>query len=535
MLEVVEGRGVAWTSPEGSRTDYWQRAGSNFSLEVRELRRYQRFDCWNSETINQNSPRREFSGKACFGRAHDWIALLGNPELRGSFQVIGNPESKTHEVQVKFLEGTEILEWRANQHRSTFDPSHPVLITYGEESGWEVTIPLSVCQFDALAEEFDKGSLEMVNVGVSSYMLFVQDYYQEQPHDNYFLAPNPYNARAYRDLEFNFYTYHEGGASIWGALGYLHFVSNEATLTLSPPARQTRPSDDYFSLPEAIRRTIEREIDTRFGSAENSDRISATNREKVWVSRRIAFSYALRVARLGLRQANEFNSRLGEALDFLRQIQQQLNPLVPDSMVGTQRADEYRSLLTDFERSCDPRSWIWMRMNVETEVNAKKDADNYFRVSMLPMNDLTFTYIRNPILQYPAIEFIMADAMACHTTLEFGVKVEREKTWSTRSLFTVSVIAGAIIAYFSGLWVGLGVGGVLAPFGLIYQHHNRRARMVLYREMLSVCGLFSDSRISPEFVRQRLLSSTEKGAIWPVGLLSVVEHAAKRDSTTWVS
>lgn len=537
LLEELQG-GVAWTAPDGTRTHYYHRETScYFSLEVRELRRFQRFDCRYDQGEEQDldKPRREFCGKASLGRATDFIELLRNPEARRTLELIGKPETKSHDVSVRLLEGIEPNKRIADQHRSAFDPSSPVLVTHCEDAGWEISIPLSPNQFDALSEAYDNKEIEALYAGLSSYMLFITDPYREHPHDNFYMAPWPFKATTHLGLDYNFTAGDDGYGSIWADLRYFHIISKEACLTLAPPVQGTGASEQYLELPETMRNSIEREIDAQFEPLEGADKIATyTRRKKVWLTRQLAYGYAHRLARYGLNQANEFNLRLKDALAFLEEIQEDLNPLsseAPDS----QRANEQRNRLTEFEQTCDPKSWVWMHMDANSEIQASKALPDPWRYSEIPLTDLIFAYFRKPWLENPAIEFIMADALIFRSTLDFGIQINKINSWNTRGLSVGCVLVGLAVAYFQGLWLGILVGALCGGFGKIYHYFQNRNSEKLLGEMISVSNLFSDARISPEFVKQRLLATAERGAVWPVGAIALVEHAAKRNPVTWVN
>jgi len=91
------------------------------------------------------------------------------------------------------------------------------------------------------------------------------------------------------------------------------------------------------------------------------------------------------------------------------------------------------------------------------------------------------------------------------------------------------------ISYFCLLVVFLVIRGV---FRFITRKGNKQKKVIeksaeLLDAMHGVYEILKEGTISPKYLREKLYETSKKGAVWPVGVFMVVDHAIKRNYAIW--
>lgn len=290
-------------------------------------------------------------------------------------------------------------------------------------------------------------------------------------------------------------------------------------------------SDWNKSLPAKLRKIIEEETDKRFGKQADKRSVfyyaPPGSGLRTWYTRELAFAIGHRVAtdRLAHPLKEEFATRLCDALDFLKEIQKELNPLCTDSLgAKTKRGDDWRKYLSRYTEY-DPNDLVWFHRDAERGIQEGESSGYFLRGDF---SDISFKYLASPWMTSPALECALMDAMIYDATLWFAytTKPSRWKKW-TKVIFQLgfAFIAGMAVVdshgFGAGLFVGVGIWTMLALLHRLGSgNHSEVKAKQLLDEMIGVSQLFADPRISPKFAKQRLLETAQNGAFWPASAIA---------------
>lgn len=318
-----------------------------------------------------------------------------------------------------------------------------------------------------------------------------------------------------------------------------------------------------YKLPEDMRKVIETEVDRQFGREQDFHHTTATTNEItcVWYTRHLAMVIGYRIATYCIEhpeQIENFGGRLTEALDLLERFQSSLNPLSTEHYED-ERGDIYRKSLSAYKEDYDPKSkedynpksWVWCHLDVATGLNAGPGSRHYWK--SLDYYQTCFDYLSRPWMECPELEFMLVDALvyktALDTALQYGRVSVRSKRWYTRIRVAVhlgvSLLAGVMATDNHGL--GIGIPAAIGTWTMLKMLSwtstiktqwmanpiPLRDYELLVSQIASINVMLLDTRISPEFIRQRLLSVAELGAMWPTPLIALVERAAQRNPVSW--
>lgn len=314
-------------------------------------------------------------------------------------------------------------------------------------------------------------------------------------------------------------------------------------------------SEEYGSrllcgLTEDMRTKIESEVETRFGKKEDFHDTDATlvGIPHAWYARHLAMVIGFRVATYCAEhnQTEDFESRLSGSLALIQLIQHLLNPLSYES-TGEDYLGQFRKSLSKF-KDYDPKSWVWCHLNAYQGFSEGPGSRHYWWTGNLDA-DVCFDYISKPWMECPEMDFMLVDVLAYQTALDHGKTFVRSKRWQKRIRLAirvgVSLLAGVMATNSHGLGIGIPAGIVtwtmlkmLSWTGAVETPllidpappHDEEWRVA---HVASINQMLADPRISPEFIRQRLLSVAELGALWPTALIALVERSARRNPVAW--
>jgi hypothetical protein len=316
-------------------------------------------------------------------------------------------------------------------------------------------------------------------------------------------------------------------------------------------------SEEYGSrllcdLTEDMRRAINTGVESRFGKKEDFQDSSATLYDipHAWYARHLAMVVGHRVATYFIEHDqsddDDFEDRLSESLDLIQHIQHLLNPLSsPHCSKGW--AEHFQKSLSKFT-DYNPKSWVWCHLDAYKGISEGPGSRHYWQTGILDV-EVCFDYISKPWMECPELDFMLVDALAYQFALQNSETFVRSKRWYKRirivARLGVSLLAGGMATNNYGLGIGIpaGIGTwtmlkMLSWTGAIEtpllidpapsrDHEWRVAHVASINQMLN------DPRISPEFVRQRLLSVANLGVMWPTALIALVERSARRNPVAW--
>lgn len=348
----------------------------------------------------------------------------------------------------------------------------------------------------------------------------------------------------------------------WDNIAFPEVPIDDASFTLTARCPSTGKKYQVYSpgehgLPASLLKPIEAQISAEFGEKTDAEMIE-TDYRKVWLTRNLAYEIAYSVANDRIAhplQAASFEEHLREAFELLKSVRADLNPLGDESTSKYSTTEKYRKRFeSGYEHKYDQKSWVWCHLFVGEAIKGGEKVRDYWPVTTSSVSNLCFAYLRKPWMESPALEFLLVDALIYQRTLESSEAMSRS-IWGTvkRSLrrsweeafaalfrFTLAAAVGLAAAVSHDWWAGVLAGtvlwAVLQHLRSLYGTNSRkRESEYMLRAMIGVSALFIDPRISPEFVRQRLLATADLGAYWPPAAIALVEHAAKRNSVAWVS
>ena len=263
--------------------------------------------------------------------------------------------------------------------------------------------------------------------------------------------------------------------------------------------------------------------------------------------------------------AYNFEFRAPDALRFLRELQKALNPPTSDDSWRSSYVEEFLSLpgLTEHEKN-DAKNNIWSHRNVVAVVRDGKKVRDYWPISADELSELCFEYLKHPEYELPELELIMVDALIYRTTLAVAESTKEvlagilgqitgANSGSTLRLAWFSAAksgAGSIVrlclaavtgfaaagqhGWWAGVLTSVALWAMLRYLQVLNSNGDDIKRQVqLLEHMLVLSNSLADSRISPAYIKQRLLAVADRGAVWPTAAIALVERAAQRSPVAW--
>jgi hypothetical protein len=258
----------------------------------------------------------------------------------------------------------------------------------------------------------------------------------------------------------------------------------------------------YSNIPLAMKNEIKLAVTKRFGE---ESPVRYPSDFYAWFAWDLAFEIGNQVATYHLDhtdQSEKFLNRLDNSLDILKNIQNVLHPM--DSKKPSMSRHKDIPL----------ENLIWWHKHVYWGIQDGETTGHYLPyINVDYLSSLGLEYLANPWMECPALESALVSAMTYSAALEKGLYL-KENRWVGRffNLFTP----------FQFLFTALGLN--------MYEYFEHKK---ITSEMIAVSELLTNPQISPEFVKQRLLITTEKGAKWPYGAFTLADFASRRSPSAW--
>jgi len=235
-----------------------------------------------------------------------------------------------------------------------------------------------------------------------------------------------------------------------------------------------------------------------------------------------------------------------EAISWVDELQNALNPICRDDSV----APALRKALGDKSwYAANPKDWLFPWRNLSEAITKGQKSEHYWRVDMDLLSACANTYVRSPWGNVPWIERMIASAFVYAETLAFAENVRGKSILGAmfgqsgqvaRSFVIAAIYLGIVAFVFLGAADAVGGWAAVVAALLTYRllsfsptlkEQQRVAR--LFGDMAGVYQIFGHDPVAPALVRERLMDTSNRGAVWPAGLVNVVERACDRNRVFW--
>jgi hypothetical protein len=93
--------------------------------------------------------------------------------------------------------------------------------------------------------------------------------------------------------------------------------------------------------------------------------------------------------------------------------------------------------------------------------------------------------------------------------------------------------AGDAHGMWAGVLAGIATWAILRYLQTLNINQQQQKQGELLDAMIGVSNLLADTRVSPSYLQRRMLAVADKGAVWPVGAIALVQHAVQRNPSGW--
>jgi hypothetical protein len=240
-----------------------------------------------------------------------------------------------------------------------------------------------------------------------------------------------------------------------------------------------------------------------------------------------------------------------DAIEWVDDLQRALNPLCRNDEASTATL---RKALGEKSRYLTNSSDVLFPLrNLVDAISKGERSEHYWSVDLDGLSECTRKYLTTKWAPIPWVEQMMAQAFVFQETLSFvesvrgrtflGAMFGRRGATARSIILSLLQLAVVIYVFFAAaerfeLWVGIIAGlGTYRLFSMSSPvKHETDTRLVqLSADMASVYQILGHDPLAPALIRERLIETAHRGAVWPAGLFNLIDAACKRNSSVVAS
>lgn len=236
-----------------------------------------------------------------------------------------------------------------------------------------------------------------------------------------------------------------------------------------------------------------------------------------------------------------------EAIRWLDELQFSTNPLVgsPEAPDSTRLKAALSKESSDIANH--PEQYVWVHRDVVRAVTSAKATDALWRVDMDGVSRCAQTYLNARWACVPNIERLMVEALAFAEIHAYSISVKgfwgvfppaiRHIWISAKSLVWIAVILYVANGATEQLGLWAGILSAVTMYFVIGRPQTSLTGIVanakLLAEMYSVYAILGHNPACPSLIRERVIATSNLGAVWPAGMPNLVERAFRRNPESW--
>ena len=222
------------------------------------------------------------------------------------------------------------------------------------------------------------------------------------------------------------------------------------------------------------------------------------------------------------------------------------------------------------------KATIWRRRDPKRSFQEGFESEHYTAFDQNEFHSTVANYLKEPWLRHPVLDWILVDMMVSRELSTFGEHLKHQSLYDARYFETKGNLLKIRTVHWKAVgtkllrWFALPIGAIYIAYQLGYEvagnvltglyiaaivfalafkifrllvrigyavagKTDPRAKpFVLWEEMYGVWKLLEGPTVNPTLVREMMVKTRDRGAVWDVPVWSIIDRVIQHDSAVWI-